>query len=128
MARVDDLFAELYEVLKAELAARGIHVRLKEGYRSIVGQADVVRRRGLYTTGGYAAAPGKSTHNYAMGGDVDISPKRWDVFGQVAEAVGFRWGGRFKKKPEPWHIDLGNFLSIDEMRELFDRAYLVEVS
>ena len=93
MARVDDLFAELYEVLKAELAARGIRVRLKEGYRSIARQADVVRRRGLYTTGGFAAPPGKSTHNYAMGGDVEIWPQRWDVFGEVAEAVGFRWAG-----------------------------------
>jgi len=129
MARVDDLFAELYEVLKAELAARGIRVRLKEGYRSIARQADVVRRRGLYTTGGFAAPPGKSTHNYAMGGDVEIWPQRWDVFGEVAEAVGFRWGGRFTTgKKEPWHIDLGNFLNINEMRELFDRAYLVEVS
>lgn len=127
MARVDELFAELYEELQAELAARGIRVWLKEGYRSIVGQADVIRRRGLYTTGGYAAAPGKSTHNYAMGGDVGIQPQNWAVFGDVAEGLGFRWGGRFKKKPEPWHIDLGNFLSIDEMRELFDRAYLVEV-
>ena len=38
-------------------------------------------------------------------------------------------GGRFTTgKKEPWHIDLGNFLNINEMRELFDRAYLVEVS
>lgn len=126
MARVDELFAEVYNLLRSDLAQRGIQITAREGYRTLAGQAAAVRSRGLYTQGGFAAAPGKSFHNWGFALDVQISPQRWDEFGEVAEGLGLRWGGRFKQ-PEPWHIDFGSLLSIDEARQIFDRAFLREV-
>lgn len=130
MAKVDDIFSQLYSELQGEAARAGLRLRAKEGYRSIAAQVATVARRGLFGKGGTAAAPGRSYHNYGFAVDVSLQPassQAWQTFGALAEAVGFRWGGRFST-PEPWHIDFGNYLSINEARQLFDRAYLVEVS
>lgn len=130
MPKVDEIFAELYREVQDQAARAGLQVRAREGYRSLAGQVAAVARKGLFGQGGTAAAPGRSYHNYGFAVDVSLQPassQAWARFGQVAEAVGFRWGGRFST-PEPWHLDFGNYLSIEEARQLFDRAYLVEVS
>lgn len=125
--RVDEIFAELYRELQEQAADAGLRVWAREGYRSIAGQVAAVARRGLFGKGGTAAPPGRSFHNYGFALDVGLQPTNWPLFGQIAESVGFRWGGRFST-PEPWHIDFGHYLSIEQARQLFDRAYLVGVN
>jgi len=122
-ARADEITAEFYAMLKDELAQHGIRVSPTSGWRSFAEQVAVFRRKGPKL----AAKPGKSFHNYGFALDVSIQPQDWATFGRVAEGLGFRWGGRFSR-PEPWHVDLGGFMSIDEARTLFDRAFLVGVN
>ena len=113
-------------MLVDEAARAGLAVSARDGYRTFQEQASVLKRRGQFGRGGTAAPVGRSYHNYGFALDVAITPARWDTFGAIAEGLGFRWGGRFSKR-EPWHIDLGSFLTIDEARDIFDRAYLREV-
>lgn len=128
MPKVDEVFAELLAEASRELAVRGIRVRWTDGYRSIAAQQKVLRAKGRFDQGGAAALPGKSFHNYGLAADAQISPERWDIFGQVVESLGLRWGGRFTPTREPWHVDLGTVFNINEARQFFDRAYLVEVA
>lgn len=118
----DELFVAVFELLRQRLRARGIRVTPTSGYRTLAEQLAVFKRKGPKL----AAKPGSSFHNWGFALDVSIAPVRWDVFGAEAEAMGFRWGGRFST-PEPWHIDLGSMLDINAARTIFDRAYLREV-
>lgn len=124
---VDEFFAESYAELVAAARRRGIRVTARDGYRSLATQAAVLRRRGAFGKGGTAAPVGRSYHNYGLALDVAIRPVRWSEFGELAESLGFRWGGRFST-PEPWHIDLGDFFSIEEATEFFIPEFMQRIT
>ncbi len=94
----------------------GMKVRIHSGYRSFAEQ-EKLRQKYLAGEGGKALAAGHSFHNYGMAADfVEVSPQygfnktypksRWYKLGEIAEKVGFKWGGRWTGKNRDYpHIE-----------------------
>ncbi len=124
--KLDEEFADLLVDVFSALAEEGIQVVINSAWRSPQRQAALFRQFGP----GRVAKPGGSFHEFGFAVDISISPdtkNAWIRVGQVVEAFGLRWGGRFKVR-EPWHIDAGTFLPIGEARKLYGRGEsLVEV-
>lgn len=91
--------AAAYRDMAATAAASGVNINVTDSYRTFDAQADVARRKGLYSQGGLAALPGTSTHGWGLSVDVDPTPA----------ALGWlrRYGGDFgfveDVAREPWH-------------------------
>lgn len=120
---VRDDFAEVVEALVQEAHDQGIEVRFTSGFRSLEEQRRLVAKPGRYPV----AAVGRSFHNYGLALDYATSPPDGVArVGQIAEALGLRWGGRFTP-PDPIHIDAGNGFSIEQARTDFRADDLVEV-
>jgi peptidoglycan LD-endopeptidase CwlK len=82
----------------------GINLVINSGFR---GEAE--QKAFNDAKGKWAAAPGRSYHNYGLA--VDISVKsltptqlKWVV--AVSTELGFEWGGKWKTTPEPWHFQM----------------------
>ncbi|KQY45936.1 D-alanyl-D-alanine carboxypeptidase family protein [Cellulomonas sp. Root137] len=80
-------------------AADGVTVGISDSYRSYAGQVDVAQRKGLYSQGGLAAAPGTSDHGWGMAVDLDLGPaaQAW------MRAHGAEHGFVEDTPREPWH-------------------------
>ncbi len=83
-----------------DAAAQGIELRLTDSYRSYDEQVDLVRRKGLYSEGGYGATPGTSNHGWGLAVDVDVTDAatlNW------LRANAWRYGFVEAVPREPWH-------------------------
>jgi D-alanyl-D-alanine carboxypeptidase len=91
--------AQAFKAMRAAAAAEGIEVGVTDSYRPYDEQVDLVRRKGLYSQGGYAAVPGTSPHGWGMAIDVDVTP------GGLAwlRANAARFGFVENVPREPWH-------------------------
>lgn len=58
--------------LRDAAAADGVTIGVTDGYRTYDEQADLVRRKGLYSQGGLAAAPGTSQHGWGLAADLGL--------------------------------------------------------
>ena len=77
----------------------GVHIGITDSYGSYDAQVDLARRKGLYSQGGLAAAPGTSDHGWGMAVDLDLDSKAQAWMRGHAAAYGFR-----EDTPrEPWH-------------------------
>ena len=101
--RMQQKWAELVEVLKS----KGIHVKVTETLR------DSDRQAQLLKTGASKVKRSKHQDGDAVDVCLDTSPHRdisgpwdtttsrgrelWFLYGEAAESVGLRWGGRFNK-------------------------------
>ncbi|ACV07798.1 M15 family metallopeptidase [Jonesia denitrificans] len=90
--------ASLEKLLDA--AARdGVNIGITDSYRPIDVQHDLVRRKGLYSQGGLAAAPGTSPHGWGIAVDLKLD--------SAAQAWMREHGGKYgfvEDTPrEPWH-------------------------
>lgn len=107
--KVQDRFRELIRGIEK----RGYDVILTSGYRSFKKQADLKKKNPKN------ASPGRSMHNYGLAIDLNLrkgttlwrkktSQEKWLMTGvpQLAEKLGFRWGGRFKSYHDPVHFSL----------------------
>lgn len=85
--------------LIAAAAADGVSVGITDSYRSYEGQVDVAARKGLYSQGGLAAAPGTSDHGWGMAADLDLNAgaQTW------MRAHGAEYGFVEDTPREPWH-------------------------
>lgn len=85
--------------LRGAAAADGVTIGVTDGYRSYDAQADLVRRKGLYSEGGLAAVPGTSEHGWGMAADLalDSSGLAW------MRANADRFGFAETTPREPWH-------------------------
>ncbi|MBO3084930.1 M15 family metallopeptidase [Cellulomonas fengjieae] len=80
-------------------AADGVKVGITDSYRSYAGQVDVAQRKGLYSQGGLAAAPGTSDHGWGLAVDLDL-----DATAQAwMRAHGAEHGFVEDTPREPWH-------------------------
>ncbi len=86
--------------LVAEAAAQGHDLRITDSYRSYDQQVDLVRRKGLYSQGGYAAVPGTSNHGWGLAVDADVRNTELQRWLQV-NAPRFGWVEAVPR--EPWH-------------------------
>lgn len=97
--RLARVAAAAFRSMRAEAQAAGVDIGVTDSYRSYDQQADLVSRKGLYSQGGWAAAPGTSNHGWGLALDVDV------------DAQGLAWlranAGRYgfvEAVPrEPWH-------------------------
>jgi peptidoglycan LD-endopeptidase CwlK len=124
-AGLDAKFVKRLKHMEAELAAKGIAVRLTCGYRS----AEEQNR--LYAQGRTApgrivtnARGGDSWHNYGLAADyVFVASGKatydgpWDRFGRIARANGLEWGGDWKRFTDRPHVQWRKGKTLAEMRK-----------
>lgn len=91
--------ARSLEALRSAAAAEGVTIGITDSYRTYDTQVDLVRRKGLYSQGGLAAAPGTSMHGWGIAVDLQLD--------STAQAWMRQNGGRFgyveNVAREPWH-------------------------
>ena len=88
-----------FQELRQAAAAAGVEIGVTDSYRSYEQQVDLAERKGLYSQGGLAAAPGTSNHGWGLSLDLDLDPKALNWMRANAEKFGF-----VEDVPrEPWH-------------------------
>ncbi len=95
---------------------------ITEGFRSNAEQARD-RARGSNVT---EKGPGESFHNYGLAVDIypaknggpDFSGSGQQQLGVTGEAIGFRWGGRWKIPYDPPHFEMTGGLTIADLKAL----------
>jgi len=103
-------FRKLLGRFEQLLRAKGLHVRITCGYRSLEEQARLYRQRPRVTR----ARPGQSPHNWGLAADFCFEGPQpyagdWETFGRLAKEAGLAWGGGwlvFKDRP---HVELPNW-------------------
>jgi LAS superfamily LD-carboxypeptidase LdcB len=85
--------------MQAAAAAEGVTIGVTDSYRTYESQVDLVARKGLYSQGGLAAAPGTSMHGWGVATDLrlDSSAQAW-----MRSNAG-RYGFVENVAREPWH-------------------------
>lgn len=91
--------AAAFGELQAAARRDGVAFGVTDSYRSFDAQVDVARRKGLYSQGGLAAAPGTSQHGWGLAVDLDLDDRAqaW------MRANGARFGFVEDTPREPWH-------------------------
>ncbi len=91
--------AESLDRMIKDAKAQGVHIGITDSYRPYEEQVDLVRRKGLYSQGGFAAKPGTSEHGWGMATDLDLNNKAQKWMRENGEKYGF-----VENVPrEPWH-------------------------
>lgn len=131
-SNLDDLYPDVKE--KAELFIKkakeqGLNLKIFETFRNF-NQQDKYFKQGRTTPGSIItnAKSGEGLHSYGLALDVypvvngkplmtvdGPNKKYWDKMGEIAESVGFEWGGRWKFKDYP-HIEISHGVSLNDMR------------
>ncbi len=91
--------ATAFARMRTDAAAAGVNVGVADSYRSFDAQVDLARRKGLYSNGGLAAAPGTSNHGWGLAVDVDVDARGQAWLGDNA----WRYGFAEDTPREPWH-------------------------
>jgi zinc D-Ala-D-Ala carboxypeptidase len=91
--------AKAFARMRADAAAAGVNVDVSDSYRSFDEQVDLARRKGLYSQGGLAAAPGTSNHGWGLAVDVDVNDRGYAWMAENA----WRYGFAEDTPREPWH-------------------------
>jgi LAS superfamily LD-carboxypeptidase LdcB len=91
--------AKAFREMRAAAARDNVSFDLTDSYRDLATQHDLVARKGLYSKGGLAAAPGTSNHGWGMAVDLDLDPRAqaW------MRDNGWRFGFVEDTPREPWH-------------------------
>ncbi|WP_223145053.1 M15 family metallopeptidase [Actinotalea subterranea] len=91
--------ARSLEALRDDAARDGVTIGITDSYRTYESQVDLAQRKGLYSQGGLAAAPGTSMHGWGMATDLklDATAQAW-----MRENAG-RYGFVEDTPREPWH-------------------------
>ena len=95
--------AEAFRAMRADAMGSGVNIGVTDSYRTLDQQVDLAKRKGLYSNGGLAAAPGTSDHGWGLSVDVDVNEvgQRW--LRSNASSYGFS-----ENVPrEPWHWTFG---------------------
>jgi LAS superfamily LD-carboxypeptidase LdcB len=81
--------AESLTRMMADAQKAGVHIGITDSYRPYAEQADLARRKGLYSQGGLAAKPGTSEHGWGMAADLDLNAKALSWMKQHGADYGF---------------------------------------
>ncbi|MCK8788081.1 D-alanyl-D-alanine carboxypeptidase family protein [Roseomonas sp. NAR14] len=100
--------ATAYQQMIAAAREAGFNIAPTDSYRTLAQQQALARRKGLYSQGGYAAAPGTSRHGLGEALDLGVvgPDGRIMPLPQQAQAWLQQNGGRFGFETiprEPWH-------------------------
>jgi peptidoglycan L-alanyl-D-glutamate endopeptidase CwlK len=125
--RIQDLHPSIRERATAfinEAEAKGINLRLTDGYRTFEQQAELYAK-GRTKPGGIVtnAQPGESYHNYGLALDVvpiqDGQPQydteKWPTIAEIGKKYGFKWGGDFKSLDDKPHFYDPHGLDTDQL-------------
>jgi hypothetical protein len=80
--------------------ADGIDLTITDSYRSYDQQVDLVRRKGLYSDGGFGATPGTSNHGWGLAVDADVGDQRTLEW---MRSNAWQFGFVEAVPREPWH-------------------------
>lgn len=92
--------AAAWQTLVETARTEGIDLRITDSYRTYDEQVDLVRRKGLYSEGGYGAVPGTSNHGWGLAVDADVTDERTLSW---MRANAYRFGFVEAVPREPWH-------------------------
>lgn len=81
--------ATSFDALRAAAARDGVTIGITDSYRTYASQVDLAERKGLYSQGGLAAAPGTSMHGWGMAVDLGLDGKALAWMRSNAGAYGF---------------------------------------
>lgn len=91
--------ADAFRRLDALARQEGVTIGVRDSYRDYPGQVAVADRVGLYSQGGWAAAPGTSNHGWGLALDLELDERGQQWMTDHAWRFGF-----FDDVPgEPWH-------------------------
>ncbi|MCL3860902.1 M15 family metallopeptidase [Actinotalea sp. K2] len=91
--------ARSFEAMRAAAARDGVSIGVTDSYRPFDVQVDLVKRKGLYSQGGLAAAPGTSNHGWGIALDLKLDSTAQAWMRSNAKDYGF-----VEDVPrEPWH-------------------------
>ncbi|WP_255491703.1 MULTISPECIES: D-alanyl-D-alanine carboxypeptidase family protein [unclassified Actinotalea] len=91
--------ARSLEAMRAAAARDGVTIGVTDTYRTLASQEDLVARKGLYSQGGLAAAPGTSMHGWGVAADLKLDAAAQAWMRTNAGTYGF-----VEDTPrEPWH-------------------------
>jgi peptidoglycan L-alanyl-D-glutamate endopeptidase CwlK len=131
--KLEDLHPRVKAMAEAMIAAcktEGIEVRITSTYRDKEAQ-DALYAKGRTAPGKIVtnAKGGQSLHNYRVAFDVvplrDKQPvggttgadlELWKHVGELGEAVGLEWGGRWKRFPDFPHFQFTNGLTLKDFQ------------
>ena len=88
-----------YERLSAAAARDGVTIGITDSYRTYESQVDLAARKGLYSQGGLAAAPGTSDHGWGRSLDLDLNAPALAWMKANASTYGFE----ADTPRESWH-------------------------
>ena len=91
--------ADAYKQLSAAAARDGVTIKVTDSYRTYDQQVDLAKRKGLYSQGGLAAAPGTSDHGWGRSLDLGLDSRAQ----QWMRDNGPRFGFVEDVPREPWH-------------------------
>lgn len=118
----ESFIAKLHPVAQQKFRTFISEVQKRTGYRIIItsGFRSFAEQANLYAQNSKNAKPGFSFHNYGMAIDINAqngttwlrkasSKQSWTDSGiiDIADEMGFRWGGRFSGYADNVHFDLG---------------------
>ena len=109
--KMQPLVAQKYEQMRKIAEAFGMPIRITSGYRSFKEQAELYAR-GRRGSGNIVtnAKPGESMHNYGVAFDVVFTRTGydgdWKTLGELGEALGLEWGGRWESFTDRPHFQL----------------------
>jgi LAS superfamily LD-carboxypeptidase LdcB len=81
--------ADNFRQMRAAAARDGVHIGVNDSYRSYTEQVDLARRKGLYSQGGLAAAPGTSDHGWGKSVDLQLDGRAQTWMRTHAAQYGF---------------------------------------
>ena len=127
LATLDPAVRKKAEKFLAKAKKKGIHLRIVSAYRGCKEQNQLYAqgrtKPGKVVTN---ARCGQSVHNFKMAFDVvemkdgkpDWNTPNWNLIGQLGEAAGLKWGGRWKSfKDKPHFYDTGGKTVAELMRQ-----------
>jgi hypothetical protein len=91
--------AASFRQMRADAAASGVQIGVTDSYRDYGTQVSLAQRKGLYSQGGLAAAPGSSNHGWGMALDLDLDGAAQSWMRENA----WRYGFVEDTPREPWH-------------------------
>lgn len=110
---------KMQQLFSAVFNELGILLNVHSSYRGLPEQWEL-RKKWLAGTGGKAAKPGSSWHNFKRAIDVvpvtatggaDWNSPNWNKIGAIANRLGIKWGASFGDKPH-FYDDTGTSLSL----------------
>lgn len=110
LAGLNPELARRVRLMEVYAGQRGISMRITSGCRSAAAQQRLWDNRA--SNPNPVARPGTSKHEQCLAADIVATRGSQNALGEVGEAAGLRWGGRFTTR-DPVHFELASGAGIE---------------